>query len=109
MNNFKPVNQTKERYVNASELLRNWMIEDLSEYSSPQKIRRRMNNSDTFDKKSYEADRGDFWIDERRLAFFERPKDKALWDKCKTESNRIYGPENKKFTLWLYKKLGGQF
>lgn len=66
-------------------------------------------NSILFDKKSYEADGGDSRMDSRRRLFFEKPLDPGLFEKAKAESREAYGSENWKFTLWLYKKLGGRF
>lgn len=69
----------------------------------------RNKNSDRFDKASYMADGGDGWIQTGRLPFYEDPGDKGLWAKCISESKSIYGSENRKFTIWLYKKRGGSF
>ncbi len=71
--------------------------------------RRDYENSIMFDKRSYEADGGDSRFDSRRLPFYENPKDLMLWDMCRARSIDAFGMENRKFTIWLYEKLGGKF
>lgn len=73
------------------------------------KPRNNIYNSATFEKKSFEADGGEAWLDSRRVPFFDSPKDKALWDTAMRESMDAYGELNKKFVIWLYLKRGGKF
>jgi len=63
-------------------------------------------NSAEFDRKSYEADGGDSWIDPKRAPIFEDPKlvDQGIWAKAK---ERTRGG-SWQYTVWMYKKLGGK-
>lgn len=82
---------------------------EIMPYSTVDHISRWIVNSDIFDKKSYEGDGGDGWIDERRKYFFEHPNNRGLWDKVKEETRRIFSRDNWKFSVWLYQKQGGTF
>lgn len=79
-------------------------------YSAAEKIRRAL-NSKAFDRKSYEADGGDGWIDPRRKEFFDDPVgvDQLLWGKARVVSRETFGEVKWQFVLWMYKKLGGKF
>ena len=68
-------------------------------------------NSPEFDKRSYEADGGDDWIDSRRKEFFENPGnvDEGLWSKAKDASQKALGKVKWQFVTWWYKKHGGHF
>lgn len=70
-----------------------------------------LENSNEFDRASYEADGGDRWIDSRRQYFFDRAKakDKALWDRAVEVSKAIYKKDHWPFTVWKYQKMGGKF
>lgn len=70
---------------------------------------KRSSNSLEYDRVAYEHDGGDSWIDQRRLVFYDHPKDMGLWARVKAESQEIYGRENKSFMVWLYQKEGGSF
>ena len=78
-------------------------------YSDLTKVRRIISNSMQFDFRSYLADGGDGWIDERRKYFFDRDKaqNKSLWDRAATEAKAI--GKDWRFIVWLYRKLGGKF
>ncbi len=71
----------------------------------------RVMNSALFDRKSYETEGGDGWIDKRRELFFDRDKasDKALWDKASRASQKALGTIRWQFVVWYYKKFGGSF
>jgi phage-related protein (TIGR01555 family) len=71
----------------------------------------RLVNSAEFDRASYYADGGDNWIDSRRQRIFERPMgvDPQLWQKAQEAARKQLGVESWKFTVWMYKKLGGKF
>lgn len=66
-------------------------------------------NSDTFDKKSYEADGGDAWVSQGRLKLIATltPKNPSLWKECEDESQRIYSKKHLPFIAWIYEKRGG--
>lgn len=66
-------------------------------------------NSERFDKASYDADGGDGWIDDRRKHFYDDPSDGGHWDQVKEETRRVFGGDNWKFSVWLYQKQGGKF
>lgn len=66
-------------------------------------------NSDQFDRASYDADGGDAWMDDRRKHFYEDPSDRGHWDRVQEETRRVYGEDNWKFSVWLYSKQGGRF
>lgn len=68
-------------------------------------------NSAAFDRKSYEADGGDAWIDPRRKEFFMNPGkvDEALWARAKEASQAAFGEERWQFITWWYEKQGGKF
>lgn len=80
-------------------------------YTHIERIERIMQNSATFDRKSYEADGGDNWITEGRKHFFDREKakDKALWQQAEDATRKSLGRDNWKFTAWWYIKRGGKF
>ncbi len=80
-------------------------------YDWVDRIGRLLVNSAEFDRKSYEADGGDAWIDPRRKLFFENPGnvDEALWMKAKEASMKAFGEERWQFITWWYKKQGGKF
>lgn len=67
-------------------------------------------NSLTFDLKSYQADGGDLWIDARRRELFDidGAKDKALFLRCVADAKELRHP-SWQFVAWLYKKRGGVF
>lgn len=73
--------------------------------------RAKLKNSAEFDRKSYEADGGDEWIDPRRKEFFSNPGnvDEALWSKAKEASMKALGEVRWQFVTWFYKKQGGKF
>jgi hypothetical protein len=75
----------------------------------PKKVKK--NNSADFDKASYEADGGDAWIDPKRQALFEDPRnvDKGLWSRAKDASQKAFGKDKWQFVTWWYKKQGGKF
>lgn len=60
-------------------------------------------NSNAFDRKYYELDGGDNWIDPRRESLFKNPKDKGLWDQVSQVADTW------QYRVWLYKKRGGSF
>lgn len=64
-------------------------------------------NSERFDAASYEADGGADTMDSRRAPFFDRDKakHKDIWDKAAAQA----GPDDWKYTVWLYQKWGGVF
>lgn len=80
-------------------------------YTTVQRATRAVTNSATFDRKSYEADGGDGWIDSRRKLLFDRDKaaDKGLWDRATEASRRSLGDVRWQFVVWFYKKQGGHF
>lgn len=80
-------------------------------YSVMEKATRALSNSALFDRASYEADRGDRWIDPRRLPLFDKgkAKDKGLWDRAEQQSEAVFGTVKKEFVIWWYKKQGGAF
>lgn len=94
-----------------SEELKNELLVMPPPYSPSEKARRAITNSATFDRKSYEADGGDGWIDSRRKLFFDRDKalDKGLWDRAVSASKAALGEVRWQFVVWHYKKYGGQF
>lgn len=79
-------------------------------YTTGERFKRAF-NSTTFDRKSYEADGGDLWIDSRRREFFEEPLgvDQELWAKARVRSKQVYGEVRWQFVTWMYRKLGGKF
>ena len=84
------------------------MLEDaIKNYTLERTIR--VFNSAEYDEASYEADGGDSWMLEERTALFDvtRAKDESLWKKCSREASGL--DRDKRFTIWLYKKLGGKF
>jgi len=83
----------------------------MNRYTLLQRMERILTNSAEFDRRSYEADGGDSWIDPRRAPLFENPTnvDEGLWQKAKDESIKIYGRVKWQFVVFLYKKLGGRF
>lgn len=80
-------------------------------YSHSQRVKRVLKNSATFDRKAYEADGGDAWIDPRRRELFMNPGgvDEALWKKAKEASQAALGEVRWQFVTWWYKKQGGKF
>jgi phage-related protein (TIGR01555 family) len=80
-------------------------------FTRAERAKRAVANSATFDRKSYEADGGDGWIDSRRKHFFDRDKaqDKGLWDRAVAASRDALGAERWQFVVWFYKKYGGGF
>lgn len=77
--------------------------------ASPRPPQRRRVNTLEFDRRSYEADGGDAWIDSRRKEFFTDPANPGLWSQAKDRSRGIYGKENWKFQVWWYDKQGGDW
>lgn len=80
-------------------------------YTGLERVIRTIVNSAEFDRKSYEADGGDAWIDPRRKPLFENPGmvDEALWEKAKQASQAAFGRVKWQFVTWWYKKQGGSF
>lgn len=76
-----------------------------------ERLKRIVGNSAEFDRKTYEADGGDAWIDPREQTFFENPGnvDEALWAKAKEASEKAFGRIKWQFVTWFYKKQGGKF
>lgn len=84
-------------------------VQDEHDKKAAQKSK--MKNSPTFDRKSYEADGGDGWINPKRKEFFSNPGnvDEGLWAKAKEASMKSFGKEKWQFVTWWYKKQGGKF
>lgn len=80
-------------------------------YSVLESGRRTVSNSAAFDRASYAADGGDEWIDSRREEIFSKPLnvDQGMWAQAKQRGVDAFGGENWKFTVWMYKKMGGKF
>lgn len=85
-------------------------FKDLASFTIFDRITRVV-NSTAFDHASYDADGGDEWIDGGRKDLFTKDfaSDTGLYSKCQAESENIFGGDNWKFTVWLYKKQGGKF
>ena len=77
----------------------------------PEKAEKAVKNSPEFDRRSYEADGGDAWIDPRKRELYENPGkvDEALWSKAKEASMKAFGRIKWQFVTWWYKKQGGKF
>lgn len=70
-----------------------------------------LKNSAEFDVASYKADGGDNWISDGHLRAFDSKAgwiDANIWEKAKERSRVAFQSENKAFTIWMYKKLGGK-
>lgn len=82
-----------------------------TKWTTTERATRIVANSPTFDRKSYEADGGDAWIEPRRRYFFDRDKakDKGTWDRAVIASEEALGQERWQFVVWWYKKQGGRF
>lgn len=105
----KSAKEPKQSNAIPSQYERAWYI--CAPLTTLQRIERILKNSAEFDRKSYEADGGDAWIDPRRQEFFMNPGtvDEALWAKAKEASHKAFGKEKWQFVTWWYKKQGGKF
>ena len=71
---------------------------------------RGISNSARFDKASFEADR-DSWVSDQRAAglfMMTHLVENPLWKRAVAMSQASMGEINKKFVVWMFKKLGGR-